>query len=137
MKYVWLILVICGIASIYLGIQRYQLDHTQNFGEYPCFPCASVEPDFEVVVFSSTGCEPCQRGIERVQRFCRLTGVVYGSTYYDDAEETYEKLNQLGLEKNTDFLIVMLRNGVIIKTSTDATRTELFLSETIKEACRL
>jgi hypothetical protein len=137
MKYVWLILVVIGIAGIYLGIQRYQLDHTSNFGGYPCFPCSSAEPDYEIVVFSSPFCDECEGGIQRVQRFCRLTGVFYGSTFYDDSAESSQKLGQLGLEKHTDFLVVVLKGGIVIKTDTNPGYVEQFLSETIKEASQL
>jgi len=137
MKYGWLFVVIIGITGIYLGIERDQPDYTGDFGEYPCFLCASVEPDYEVVVFSSTFCNQCERAIERIQKLCQLTGIQYGGAYYDDAEESFQKLSELGLEKNTDFLVVILKDGAIVDKDTEADTVVQFLSDTVKEASEL
>jgi hypothetical protein len=137
MKYIWILVAICGIAGIYVGIQRYQLYHTEAFGEYPCFLCASVEPDYEVVVFSSVDCPDCDQAVQRIQRFCRLTGVRYGSTFYDGSQETAVKLSELGIEKTSDFLAVILKGGIVIGVHTDAATAESFLSEKLKEASQL
>lgn len=136
MKYVWLFVVIIGIAGIYLGIQGDQPEYTRDFGEYPCFLCASVEPDYEVVVFSSTS-PSCQRAVGKIQQFCGVTGVKYGGAYFDGAEETPQKLGEVGLEKHGDFLVVVLKNGDIIKTDTNADTVVQFLSDTMKEASDL
>lgn len=136
MKYVWLFLVIIGSAGIFLGYQRYQIQNTQFFGEYPCFFCVSEEPDFEVVIFSAPGCDLCEQAVKRSQRFCKLTGIQY-EAFYDDAEITSEKLSELGLEKNSDFLIVILKNGTIVGKSTDSKEVESFLSGKLKEAVHL
>lgn len=137
MKYIWLLLVVIGVVGIYTGIQRFQVESTGLFGEYPCLLCASVEPDLEVFVFSQVACLNCDRAVERAQRFCRLTGITYGNTFYDDADETYEKLNELGLMWDSEVLIVILENGAVIKTSKDAATVEHFLSEAVKEALQL
>lgn len=135
MKYVWVLVVMAGCACIFLGLQ--QLKDTENLGRYPCFPCVSGEPDLEVVVFSSADCPRCEAAIGNVQKFCRLTGVKYGGAFYDDAEESGEKLSELGLEKETDFLIAILKNGAVIYKSTGTETVEAFLSEKVKEASRL
>jgi hypothetical protein len=137
MKYIWLLVVIIGIAGIYVGIQRYQLQHTDAFGEYPCFLCASVEPDYEVVVFSSVDCPHCDHAVQRIQRFCRLTGVRYGSTFYDGSQETIIKLSELGIEKTSDFLAVIIKGGTVAGVHTDTTTVESFLSEKLKEVSQL
>lgn len=135
MKYVWLLVVIAGAACVYLGMS--QVEDTGNLGRYPCFFCAATEPDCEVIVFAATDCLTCEAAVGKVQRFCRLTGVKYGAAFYDGAEETAQKLSELGLEKDTDFLLVILRNGVIIGKTTNAETAETFLSDKIKEASRL
>ncbi|KYK34443.1 MAG: hypothetical protein HXS46_14255 [Theionarchaea archaeon] len=137
MKYVWLLLVICGGIGIYMGWQQLQVEKTQTFGEYPCFQCASVNPDFEILVFSKVACSYCETAGQRVRRFCQVTGVRYGNTFYDDADESFQKLNELGLEWNSEFLVVILQNGRIIGTHTSAATAEQFLSETLKEAAQL
>jgi len=137
MKYVWLLVVVIGIASIYLGIQRLQLDHAENFGRYPCFFCASVESDYEIIIFSAPGCAGCESAVERTQRFCRLTGIQYGGAFYDDEIISQEKLGDLGLTKDSDFLLVILKGGSILKTSKDPVTVEHFLSDTLKEASHL
>ncbi len=134
MKYVWLFLVIIGSAGIFLGYQRYQIQNTQSFGEYPCFFCVSEEPDFKVVVFSASGCDLCEQAVERSQRFCKLTGIKY-EAFYDDAAS--EKLSELGLEKDSDFLIVILKNQKIVGKSTNSQDVESFLSGKLKEAVHL
>lgn len=136
MKYAWLPVMLIGIAGIYLGYQENQVDGTEFLGGYPCFLCASVEPDFEIVVFSSTSSE-YERAVQKVLKFCRLTGASYGSAFYEGAEETLEKLEELGLEWNSGFLVVVLKNGEIIKTSTNADTVEQFLSQILKEASRI
>lgn len=137
MKYVWMVVVIIGIAGIFLGVQRQQLDETGSFGEYPCFLCTSETPDYEIYVFSAVPCAVCERGITRVQVFCQLTGIAFGGAYYEDAEETFVKLEELGLQMNSEFLVVIVRDGVIIDTTTDAERVEQVLSELVKEESRL
>lgn len=137
MKYSWLLVVFIGIAGIYLGIPKYQVQHTEAFGEYPCFLCASVEPDFEVLVFSAVDCSSCDYAVEKAQRFCRLTGVVYVNTFYDNAEATSQKLIELDLQKTSDVLIVVVHQGTVVKTSTSTEDVESFLSETLKEAAQL
>jgi len=137
MKYVWLLLVIIGGVGIFLGVERFQVENTENFGGYPCFLCASAEPDFEVVVFSKAACLNCENAVRRAQWFCRLTGVTYGNTFYDDAEESFSKLDELGLMWDSDFLVVVLKDGAVLDTTTDATAVEQFLSETMKEASQL
>ena len=136
MKYAWLPVVFIGIAGIYLGIQRLQMDHVQQFGEYPCFFCASIKPDYEVLVFSSALCDQCAGSVTRVQRFCRLTGIKYGGAFYDDAEITFERLNELGLTMNSNFLVVILKDGIIIDTSTDLD-VEAYLTTLLKEELNL
>ena len=133
MKYVWLIVVICGFIFVYLGYQREQLEETGHFGEYPCFLCTSVKPDYEVLVFSKVPCAVCEKGVLRAQTFCRLTGITYGGAFYDDAEETFSRLEELGLELESNFLLVILKDGAILKTSTNAETVETFLSEIVKE----
>ncbi|MGC1122390.1 MAG: hypothetical protein WBA22_14960 [Candidatus Methanofastidiosia archaeon] len=137
MKYLWLIAVFIGIAGIFLGVQRYQVDHTEAFGMYPCFLCAAVEPEVEVVVFSAVECPSCDLAGERVIRFCRLTGAHYGGTYYDDSQEAGEALQELGLEKRTDFLVVVSYKGLVIGTSTSTDTVEEYLSDMVKEAAQL
>ena len=137
MKYTWLLVVFVGIAGIYLGMPRHQVQHTETFGEYPCFLCASVEPDFAVLVFSAVDCPACDYAVERVQRFCRLTGVLYVNTVYDNTDAAAENLAALNLEKQSDILIVVLHENTVIKTSTSTEDVESFLSETIKEAAHL
>ena len=137
MKYGWLLVVVIGIAGIYLGIQRLQLDHAENFGRYPCFFCASAESTYEIIIFSAPACTGCESAVERTQRFCRLTGVQYGGAFYDDADISQEKLGDLGLTKESDFLLVILQGGSILKTSKDPMTVEHFLSETLKEVSHL
>jgi hypothetical protein len=137
MKYAWLLVVIIGIAGIYLGIQRLQVDHAEHFGRYPCFFCASAELDYEIVVFSAPACSGCASGVEKTQRFCRLTGISYGGAFYDDAAVSQEKLTDLGLTKDSEFLLIIIQDGSVFKTATDPTMVEQFLSETLKEASHL
>ena len=108
-----------------------------KFGEYPCFLCSAVEPNFEVVTFSALNCPSCDQAVQRTQRFCRLTGVVYVNTYYDNAGETQQKLNELNLQKSSQFLVVVIYKGAIIGTSTETEQVESFLSEVLKEASQL
>lgn len=136
MKYTWILVVFVGIAGIYLGMPRFQLQHTEAFGEYPCFLCASVEPDFDVLVFSATNCPACDYAVERAKRFCRLTGVDV-NTFYDNADAASENLTALNLEKRSDILIVVLHKNTVVKTSTRTEDVESFLSETIKEVAQL
>ncbi|MBU7014792.1 MAG: hypothetical protein HXS52_01505 [Theionarchaea archaeon] len=137
MKYIWLVAVFIGIAGIFLGFQRYQVDHTEAFGMYPCFLCAAVDPEMDVMVFSAVECPSCDLAVERVLRFCRLTGIQYRGAYYDDSQETGAVLQELGLEKRTDFLVVVFHRGVIIGTSTSAGAVEEYLSDIAKEVARL
>jgi hypothetical protein len=137
MKYVWLVAVFIGIAGIFLGFQRYQVEDTEAYGMYPCFLCAAVEPDIKVVVFSAVDCPSCDVALSRVMRFCRLTGAHYGGAYYDDSLETGELLQQLGLEKRTDFLVVVSFKGLVIGTSTSPDTVEEYLSDKVKEAAHL
>ncbi|MBU7044630.1 MAG: hypothetical protein HXS47_13650 [Theionarchaea archaeon] len=137
MKYAWLVVVILGIAGIYLGIQRLQVDHAENIGRYPCFFCASVQPEYEIVIFSAPTCPGCESAVQRIQRFCRLTGVQYGGAYYDDAAISQEKRTELGLTKDSDFLVIIVRRGTVLASSTDPATAEEFLSETFKEVSQL
>jgi hypothetical protein len=137
MKYVWLIAVFIGIAGIFLGFQQYQVEDTEALGMYPCFLCAAVEPDIEVVVFSAVDCPSCDVALSRVMRFCRLTGTHYGGAYYDDSQEAGEALQKLGLEKRTDFLVVVSVKGLVIGTSTSPDTVEEYLSDMVKEAAQL
>jgi hypothetical protein len=137
MKYAWILIVMVGIAGMYLGIQRYQMPHTEAFGEYPCFLCSSMEPDFRIIAFSSLNCSSCDQAVSRIERFCRLTGVLYEGVYYDNSGETPQKLSELGLQKTTDFLVVILKNETVIKTGTATETVESFLAQTLKEASQL
>ncbi|MBU6998776.1 MAG: hypothetical protein HXS41_05350 [Theionarchaea archaeon] len=137
MKYIWLVAVFIGIAGIFLGFQRYQVDHTEAFGMYPCFLCSAVEPEVEVTVFSAVDCPSCDLAVQRVLRLCRLTGIQYGGTYYDGSQEAGENLQKLGLEKKTDFLVVVSYRGAVIGTSTSTDRVEEYLSDTAKEVAHL
>lgn len=137
MKYIWLVIVLIGVGGIYLGIQNSQVQYTAAFGEYPCFLCFSVESNYEIVLFLSEDYQESDQVVATVQQFCHITQVEYGGAYYDNAQETPAKLQELGLEKRTDVLVAILQDKIVVDQITGGTGLESALSETLKEVSRL
>ncbi|MGD2247840.1 MAG: hypothetical protein PVF58_05490 [Candidatus Methanofastidiosia archaeon] len=137
MKYVWLVIVLIGVGGVYIGLQDSQVQYTAAFGEYPCFLCFSVKPHYEIVIFLSADYPHYEYVVSTVQKFCRVTQVEYGGAYYDDSHETPVKLQELGLQKTTDVLVVVVQDGVVVDQITRATELDSALSQSVKEVSRL